>query len=106
MIPHIYLKITYEKGKALIGSWAPPTELNDAWDDQKDIGWHVSLALFNGAKSVEVKLGNLDEDESDELEKFRSLLITAESLLCDPVAGNAANDVSAEIIKALNGDKS
>ena len=42
---------------AQIGTWGLPGDLIDNYSAQKDIGWFAMKALYDGAKRVEVVIG-------------------------------------------------
>jgi hypothetical protein len=54
----VMIRVTNEDGStAEIGTWGLPGELIDNYRNQAEIGWHIMLALRQGAQRVEVVIG-------------------------------------------------
>lgn len=54
----VMLEAFFPDGRtAQIGTWSLPSELNDNYHQQKDIGWHAMLSLLHGATRVEIRVG-------------------------------------------------
>jgi hypothetical protein len=51
----LYLEVIKQDEPVVrIGSWKPPGERIDNFDQQRDIGWHIMFAFQQGAREVRV----------------------------------------------------
>ena len=62
MEEQVYLRIHKSESVSFVGSWKPANERLDNFQQQQDLGWHIFLALQNGADKVEVVVGDQDAD--------------------------------------------
>lgn len=62
MEEQVYLRIHNEGSISFVGSWKPANAMLDNFQQQQDLGWHIFMALQNGAEKVEVVVGDQDAD--------------------------------------------
>lgn len=70
MSNQVYLKVHQNGGISFIGSWTPANERVDNFEQQKDLGWHVFLALQKGASKVEIVCGDQDAESKAYMEQL------------------------------------